>query len=107
MAGSRTPATDLLSRLKISFTVHEYETGGQPASYGLAASEALGVPPERLFKTLVAEVDDQLAVGVVPPVVAEEAGAEDVGGADCALFFPVTAETTAKAPPPTGEGWRR
>ena len=35
-------------------------------SYGLEASEALGVPPEHVFKTLVAAVDGSLAVGVVP-----------------------------------------
>jgi Cys-tRNA(Pro)/Cys-tRNA(Cys) deacylase len=94
MAGSRTPATDLLSRLKISFTVHEYETGGQPASYGLAASEALGVPPERLFKTLVAEVDDQLAVGVVPVSGSLDlkALAEAVGGKKARMADPAAAE---------------
>jgi len=35
-------------------------------SYGLEASEALGVPPEQVFKTLVAAVDGSLTVGVVP-----------------------------------------
>ncbi len=35
-------------------------------SYGLEAAEALGLVPGRVFKTLVAEVDGALAVGVVP-----------------------------------------
>jgi Cys-tRNA(Pro)/Cys-tRNA(Cys) deacylase len=35
-------------------------------NYGALVAEALGVAPERLFKTLVAEVDGSLVVGVVP-----------------------------------------
>src|SRR5690606_464286 len=34
--------------------------------YGEEAADALGVPYERIFKTLVAEVDTGLAVAVVP-----------------------------------------
>src|SRR5262249_43932186 len=36
------------------------------ASYGAEASEALGVEPGRVLKTLVADVDGKLTVGVVP-----------------------------------------
>jgi Cys-tRNA(Pro)/Cys-tRNA(Cys) deacylase len=66
MAGRGTPATIALERAKIAFTLHEYPHDPKAASYGLEASEALGVPPERVFKTLVAAVDGKLAVGVVP-----------------------------------------
>lgn len=66
MAGRGTRATELLSRLGIPHTVHRYEHDPQSGSYGLEASAALGVPPERVFKTLVADVDQQLAVAVVP-----------------------------------------
>ena len=66
MAGQGTPATQLLSKLGIRYTVHAYDQESHEGGYGLAASEALGVAPERLFKTLVAEVDDKLAVAVVP-----------------------------------------
>jgi Cys-tRNA(Pro)/Cys-tRNA(Cys) deacylase len=60
-------ATIALNRAKIPFTVYEYEHDPRSGSYGLEASEALGVPPERVFKTLVAAVDGgNLAVGVVP-----------------------------------------
>jgi Cys-tRNA(Pro)/Cys-tRNA(Cys) deacylase len=66
VAGRGTTATIALDRAKIPFTLHEYEHDPRSASYGVEASEALGVPPERVFKTLVAAVDGALAVGVVP-----------------------------------------
>ncbi len=66
VAGRGTTATTALERAKIPFKLHEYEHDPRPESYGLEASEALGVPPERVFKTLVAAVDGALAVAVVP-----------------------------------------
>ena len=66
MAGRGTAATIALERAKIPFTLHEYARDPRHGSYGLEASEALGIPPERMFKTLVAAVDGALAVGVVP-----------------------------------------
>ncbi|MGP4020361.1 Cys-tRNA(Pro) deacylase [Saccharopolyspora sp. 5N708] len=66
MAGKGTPATALLSKRRVPHQVHAYEHDPRADSYGLEAAEALGQPPERVFKTLVAEVDGKLAVGVVP-----------------------------------------
>lgn len=66
MAGKGTPATALLSKRRISHQVHAYEHDPRAESFGLEAAEALGQPPERIFKTLVAEVDGKLTVGVVP-----------------------------------------
>jgi Cys-tRNA(Pro)/Cys-tRNA(Cys) deacylase len=66
VAGRGTPATIALERAGITFTVHEYAHDRRHESYGLEASQALGVPAERMFKTLVAEVDGALVVGVVP-----------------------------------------
>jgi Cys-tRNA(Pro)/Cys-tRNA(Cys) deacylase len=66
VAGRGTAATIALERAKIPFTLHEYLHDSRHESYGLEASEALGVPSERVFKTLVAAVDGALAVGVVP-----------------------------------------
>jgi Cys-tRNA(Pro)/Cys-tRNA(Cys) deacylase len=66
VAGRGTPATALLTKLGIKHDVHVYEHDPRRASYGLEASDALGIPPERVFKTLVAEVDGTLTVGVVP-----------------------------------------
>ena len=66
MAGRGTTATIALDRAKIPYKLHEYEHDPRRESYGLEASEALGVPPEQVFKTLVAAVDGSLTVGVVP-----------------------------------------
>jgi Cys-tRNA(Pro)/Cys-tRNA(Cys) deacylase len=67
VAGRGTTATIALDRAKVPFALHEYEHDPRSGSYGLEASDALGVPPERVFKTLVAAVDGgTLAVGVVP-----------------------------------------
>jgi Cys-tRNA(Pro)/Cys-tRNA(Cys) deacylase len=67
VAGRGTTATIALERARIPFTLHEYAHDPRSGSYGLEASEALGVPPERVFKTLVAAVDGgALAVGVIP-----------------------------------------
>ena len=66
MAGRGTTATIALDRAKILYKLHEYEHDPRRESYGLEASQALGVPPEQVFKTLVAAVDGSLAVGVVP-----------------------------------------
>ncbi|HEY6278609.1 MAG TPA: Cys-tRNA(Pro) deacylase [Streptosporangiaceae bacterium] len=66
MAGQATSATALLAKLGIAHSVHSYGHDPRHPSFGLEASEALGVAPERVFKTLVAEVDGALTVGVVP-----------------------------------------
>lgn len=61
-----TPATVALEKAGVAFTVHPYDHDPTAESYGLEAAEALGVPPERVFKTLVARVDDALTVAIVP-----------------------------------------
>ena len=66
MAGQGTPAIALLGKLGIAHSVHEYPHDARHGSYGAEAAEVLGVAPERVFKTLVAEVDGQLTIGVVP-----------------------------------------
>jgi Cys-tRNA(Pro)/Cys-tRNA(Cys) deacylase len=82
MAGQGTPATVLLTRQKVSHRLHSYDHDPRHDSYGLEAAEALGVAPERVFKTLLAEVDGGLVVGIVP-VIAQldlKALASAVGG---------------------------
>jgi Cys-tRNA(Pro)/Cys-tRNA(Cys) deacylase len=66
MAGRSTPATALLTKQRVDHIVHSYEHDPRAESYGLEAAEALGQSPERVFKTLIAEVDWRLTVGVVP-----------------------------------------
>lgn len=67
---SGTPATDALSAAGVPFSLHPYTHDPRATSYGLEAAEALGVAPERVFKTLVVDTAHggrpQLAVGVVP-----------------------------------------
>jgi Cys-tRNA(Pro)/Cys-tRNA(Cys) deacylase len=66
VAGRGTTATVALERAGIAFTVHEYAHDPRAESYGLEAIQALGVPADRVFKTLVASVDGDLVAGVVP-----------------------------------------
>jgi Cys-tRNA(Pro)/Cys-tRNA(Cys) deacylase len=55
-----------LVRAGIAFTEHAYEHVPTAPSYGRQAAEALGLPPEQVFKTLLVCVDHRLVVGVVP-----------------------------------------
>ena len=61
-----TPATVALTRAGIAFTLHEYAHDPRATSYGSEAAEALGLDPDRVFKTLLADVDGDLVVAVVP-----------------------------------------
>lgn len=61
-----TPATVALTKAGIAFTMRDYDHDPRATSYGLEAAEALGVEPARVFKTLLADVDGALVVGVVP-----------------------------------------
>jgi Cys-tRNA(Pro)/Cys-tRNA(Cys) deacylase len=62
-----TPAVEAAKRAGITFELHEYdgvEVG--EGDYATAVAGALGRPPAQLYKTLVAKVDGDLAVFVVP-----------------------------------------
>ena len=61
-----TPATVLLSAQKVAHELHPYDVSPDAPNYGALVAEALGVPPESLFKTLIADVDGALTVAVVP-----------------------------------------
>ena len=63
---SGTPATVALAAVGIAFTERAYAHDPGVAAFGLEAAAALGVEPDRVFKTLLAEVDGRLVVGVVP-----------------------------------------
>ena len=65
-SGTSTPATVALSKAGRTFTLHRYRPDPNARTYGEAAADALGVAPERIFKTLVASVDTELVVAVVP-----------------------------------------
>ncbi|HSX68402.1 Cys-tRNA(Pro) deacylase [Nocardioides sp.] len=89
-----TPATVALSAAGVPFVVRGYEHDPAAASYGLEAATALGVEPARVFKTLVAEVDGRLVVGVVPVdrQLDLKALAAAVGGKRAAMADPAAAE---------------
>jgi Cys-tRNA(Pro)/Cys-tRNA(Cys) deacylase len=89
-----TRATDQLARLGLPHRVHRYDHDPRHTSYGREASEALGVPPGRVFKTLVADVDGQLTVAVVPVsgTLDLKALAAAVGGKKAAMAEPAAAE---------------
>jgi len=94
VAGSGTAATALLTKQGIPHTVHSYAHDPRRGSYGAEASEALGVAPGRVLKTLIADVDGRLTVGVVP-VAAQldlKALAAAVGGKKAAMADVAAAE---------------
>ena len=66
MSAARTPAIVAAERAGIPFEVHEYDHDPRVKSYGLEAVEKLGLDPDRVFKTLVADVDGTLTVALVP-----------------------------------------
>lgn len=61
-----TPAFAVLSSAGVEFIAHEYEHDSRARSYGIEAAEALGVKPDRVFKTLLTDVDGELCVAIVP-----------------------------------------
>jgi len=95
---SGTPATSALAAAGIPFTEHTYSHDPGAASFGLEAAEALArslaVEPERVFKTLLAEVDGRLVVGIVPVTskLDLKALAAAVGGKRAAMADPALAE---------------
>lgn len=62
-----TPAVKAAEKAGIRFQVHAYEHDPNHSSFGMEAAEKLGVPAERVFKTLVVMLEGRgLAVAVVP-----------------------------------------
>ena len=68
MPGAATPAIAALQRAKIAHVVHTYQHDPRSAAYGQEAVQSLGVDGARVFKTLIAELDGELVVAVVPVV---------------------------------------
>ncbi|MCX5556951.1 Cys-tRNA(Pro) deacylase [Streptomyces sp. NBC_00038] len=91
-----TPATVALTAADVPYTVHAYEHDPAHPSYGEEAAEAMGVSPDRVFKTLVADVDGALVVAVVPVAGSLDlkALATAVGGKRAAMADPAAAERT-------------
>jgi Cys-tRNA(Pro)/Cys-tRNA(Cys) deacylase len=92
-----TPAVRVLEKAKVAHTLHPYDPD-HPAEkgYGEAAVAALGSDPRQVFKTLVARVDGELTVAIVPvagtlDLKAVEAAA---GGRKAVMADPADAERT-------------
>ncbi len=82
------------NRARVAFTVHDYPHDPAAPSFGEEAAAALGVPTERVFKTLVTSVDGRLAVAVVPVAGSLDlkAFAAATGGRRAAMADPAEAE---------------
>lgn len=93
-----TPAINLLKKLKLAHTVHEYHHDSNAESYGLEAAEKLNIDAKRVFKTLVVQLDGkELAVGIIPveeklsmKLIAKSAKAKKAVMADPALVEKTT-----------------
>ncbi|MFW5825287.1 MAG: Cys-tRNA(Pro) deacylase [Marinobacter sp.] len=62
-----TPAVELVRKQGVAHTLHEYHHDPKSESYGTEAADKLGLDPDQVFKTLVAETDrGELVVAIVP-----------------------------------------
>ncbi len=98
--GGATPATRALAAAGVAYTEHPYEHDPAAQSYGLEAAEAIGVEPELVFKTLLAQTDlprdHGLVVGIVPVTgqLDLKALAAAVGAKKATMADPALAEKT-------------
>ena len=61
-----TPATTALDAAGVPYEAFEYEVASNEGRYGSAVVDALGLDPDAVGKTLVAELDGRAVVAVVP-----------------------------------------
>jgi Cys-tRNA(Pro)/Cys-tRNA(Cys) deacylase len=89
-----TPATVALNAAGIPFVPHEYAHDPKNTNFGLEAATVLGLDPERVFKTLLADVDGALVVAIVPVIgkLDLKALAAAVGGKKADMADPKVAE---------------
>ena len=94
-AAKGTPAVAALDAAKIAYTLHAYDFDDTPGQIGLQAAAAMGVAPGRVFKTLIAIVDDQELVVAILAVDREldlKALAKAAGGKRAAMADVAAAE---------------
>ncbi|HRA75218.1 MAG TPA: Cys-tRNA(Pro) deacylase [Propionicimonas sp.] len=94
---SATPATRVLDAAGVAYRLHPYHHDPASRRFGEEAAEALGVEPERLFKTLLVDAGGQrpdLAVAVVPVagMLDLKAMAEALGLRKVAMADPAAAQ---------------
>lgn len=61
-----TRATLALEKADVAFSVHSYDYDPSADRIGMQAAEAIGEPPSRVLKTLMAEVDGKAVCVIVP-----------------------------------------
>ena len=62
-----TPAINLLKKNKCDFKIHKYEHDSSCTNYGEEAALKLGLDQNRVFKTLLVELNPkELVVGIIP-----------------------------------------
>ncbi|GAA1740972.1 Cys-tRNA(Pro) deacylase [Isoptericola hypogeus] len=94
-ASHGTPAIAALDAAGVPYTVHAYDHDpASDLSYGLEAAAAIGADPAHVFKTLLADVDGALVVGIVPVdrSLDLKALARAVGGKRAAMADPAAAQ---------------
>jgi Cys-tRNA(Pro)/Cys-tRNA(Cys) deacylase len=93
----KTRATDHLEKKGIVFSVHTYDYDPDADRIGMQAAEALGEPPQRVLKTLMALVDGKPVCVVVPSdrEVSMKKLAAAFGGKSAQMMKPADAERTS------------
>ncbi|PVZ67655.1 Cys-tRNA(Pro) deacylase [Pelagibaculum spongiae] len=102
-----TPAINLAKKAKITHRVVKYQHDARAQSYGIEAAQVLGLNPQQVFKTLLAELDNgELVVGMVPVCckldlkkLAKVAGARKAAMADPSKAEKVTGYVTGGISP--------
>lgn len=61
-----TPATKLLDKNKITYSIHEYVHQADAKNFGLEAAEKLGLSVHEVFKTLMVTDDKNYYVAILP-----------------------------------------
>jgi Cys-tRNA(Pro)/Cys-tRNA(Cys) deacylase len=94
MAPKTTRATQALDRLGLRYSLHSYTYDPEAPRIGLQAAEALGVPPSRVLKTLMASVDGRTVCLLVASdrEAAMKRVAAAFGGKSAAMLKPADAE---------------
>jgi Cys-tRNA(Pro)/Cys-tRNA(Cys) deacylase len=61
-----TPAVLQLQKSNIAFNIHQYSHDENSTSFGLEAAEKLAVEANKVFKTLIVDIEKGLAVAIIP-----------------------------------------
>jgi Cys-tRNA(Pro)/Cys-tRNA(Cys) deacylase len=89
-----TPATMMVQKAGVAFTLHEYDYDPNAERIGLQAAEALGIAPARMLKTLMARAGKETVCVLAPSdrEVSLKRLANAAGAKDAAMLPPAEAE---------------